>query len=899
MTLSDVELIQRTLAGDETAFGFLVDKYKGAVHALAYRKLGDFQLAEEIAQDTFLTAYQKLGTLRNHTHFPGWLYVIASRCCLMWQRKKRPQVHFISEMKTGEMDSLAQRGHAEKQTHQQVHDALESLPESERTVLTLHYFGGMTGKEIAQFIGTSPGAVLNRLYRARARLKEEMIPMIRAISGMIQLPPTFTQQLIRQIRELQPTPSPNGKPLVPWIAATTVVVIALFIGFGQRQMTSFQRPYSLDAPESATMVEIVDAPVIESPTAEQPRLARGPSSNAAKTGSGNQKDEAVLANSMEPPTRARSEYAALKRMNGPYGGPIRSLLVTPEGTVFAGEESHLYQSVNGGESWTQVHTPLEDFPFGSSLTSLTAINDRLYAMGNYVVSSMDGGKSWTSDPRFGEEKDGYCGIAIIKGTLYAGSRERGVLRSNDDGHTWIPMNEGLTDSSDPQSENVPGIGIIPEPMINTFLAAGTTFYVGTESGAYRHKAGADLWEPLYASMIADESAAPKPSNNPAPPFSSVRWLSVDGDTLYLATNMALFRSSNGGTSWKQIPWKKDFPSGLIMSIAAAGDTIYVGVSPRGVFRTNDDGRSWLPSSAGIADSTVHDVEGLDGAVYASGPFNVSRSTDSGKSWETIHNGLPDGTDYNVQQLVVSNGILYSVLNTHAGQIYRWIETTDSWLRVTVDERLKNITSLTVHGTTFYAGTDQNGVLRSLDGGETWVNLGLHGKRINVLAVDGKTILAGTDAEGIFRLKNGRKTWHQLDVDPSIYSARDMVVIGGVLYAAGYVRGTPGPGVPDYLNNSDVLRSLDGGDSWERVNGGLQARQKVTSLAVDNSILYASDGVQIFRLPRESNTWEPVSTRFSRAPPYMQCLAVDGVRLYAGTLGFGVFQVSLDAELEKP
>ena len=51
MALHDAELIQRTLAGDESAFGFLVDKYKGSVHALAYRKLGDFHTAEEITQD--------------------------------------------------------------------------------------------------------------------------------------------------------------------------------------------------------------------------------------------------------------------------------------------------------------------------------------------------------------------------------------------------------------------------------------------------------------------------------------------------------------------------------------------------------------------------------------------------------------------------------------------------------------------------------------------------------------------------------------------------------------------------------------------------------------------------------------------------------------------------------
>lgn len=891
MSLSDIELIQRTLAGDEAAFGFLVDKYKGAVHALAYRKLGDFQLAEEIAQDTFLAAYQKLGTLRNHTQFPGWLYVIASRLCLMWQRKNRPPIRFFEETKTDELDSLAQTRYAEKQTHQQVHDALENLPESERTVLTLHYFGGMTGKEIARFIGTSPGAVLNRLYRARSRLREEMIQMIQTTSGMIQLPPTFTQQLVRQIRDLQPTPAPNGKPLLPWIAAITLAVTALFIGFGQQQMMRFQRPYSFNAPESATLVEIIDASVVESSTAEQPLVTHGASSNSGKAGSGNQKSDAVLANAMEPPTRAKSEYAALNRMNGPYGGPIRSLLVTPEGTVFAGAEPFLYQSVNGGESWTQVHTPLEDFPFGSSLTSLTAINDRLYAMGSHVVSSTDDGKSWTRDPRFGEEKDGYCGVGIIEDTLYIGSRQRGVLRSNDRGQTWTPMNEGLSDSLKPRSKN--SVQTTSAPMINTFLAAGKTLYVGTESGAFRRKASEDLWEPLYAAMIVDESTAPKPPNNPAQPFSSVRWLSADGDTLYLATNMALYRSSNGGTSWKQIPWKKDFPRGLVLSIAGDGDTVYVGVSPRGVFRTTDGGKSWLPSSAGIANSTVHDVEGLDGAVYASGPFNISRSTNGGISWETIHNGLPHHTYYNVRQLAVSNGTLYSVLNTHAGQIYRWIETTDSWLRVTVDKRLKNITSLTVHGTTFYAGTDQDGVLCSLDGGETWVDIGLHGKRIKVLAVDGKTIFAGTDGEGIFRLKNGSKTWRQLDVDPSIYSARDMVVIRGILYATGYMRGTSGPGPPDYLSNSDVLRSLDGGDSWEKVNSGLQAWQEITSLAVDKSILYASDGVRIFRLPHGADSWEPVSSGLSSVPPYLQCLAVDGATLYAGTIGFGVFQVSLD------
>ena len=64
MIQSDAELIQRTLDGDQDAFGSLVNKYQKGVHALVWRKIGDFHIAQEITQDTFLRAYEKLGTLK-------------------------------------------------------------------------------------------------------------------------------------------------------------------------------------------------------------------------------------------------------------------------------------------------------------------------------------------------------------------------------------------------------------------------------------------------------------------------------------------------------------------------------------------------------------------------------------------------------------------------------------------------------------------------------------------------------------------------------------------------------------------------------------------------------------------------------------------------------------------
>ena len=264
MALHDAELIQRTLSGDESAFGFLVDKYKGSVHALAYRKLGDFHIAEEITQDTFLKAYQKLSTLKDPARFPGWLYVIAARCCISWLRQNRLQTESFDSVK-GEMSAQSWTKYADARVREEVHSALENLPESERTVLTLYYMAGMTCEEIGQFIGTSCGAIRDRLYRARIRLKEEL-RMIEKTLGGFQLAPSLTQEIMRRIPNSSLDAAPTiSKPFMPWVAATSLAVVILLIGLGVRQTGTVQLPYSFNAPDSATMVKIVDAPIIETP----------------------------------------------------------------------------------------------------------------------------------------------------------------------------------------------------------------------------------------------------------------------------------------------------------------------------------------------------------------------------------------------------------------------------------------------------------------------------------------------------------------------------------------------------------------------------------------------------------------------------------------------------------
>ena len=107
MKNDDAQLIQRALDGDDTAFSALVKKYRKPVHSLAWRKIGDFHIAEEITQDTFLKVYQRLSTLKVPQSFAGWLYVITTNQCKAWLRKKRTWTQSLENTSSTELEKRA------------------------------------------------------------------------------------------------------------------------------------------------------------------------------------------------------------------------------------------------------------------------------------------------------------------------------------------------------------------------------------------------------------------------------------------------------------------------------------------------------------------------------------------------------------------------------------------------------------------------------------------------------------------------------------------------------------------------------------------------------------------------------------------------------------------------
>ena len=267
---SDVQLIQRILSGDEAAFGVLVEKHQKSVHALAWRKVGDFHDAEEITQDTFLQVYKKLSTLKDPYKFAGWLYVIANRLCIDWIRKKNLATQSLEDTPVEDIEKASYTHHVSEQSETAISEhrreivkkLLSKLPESERTVMTLHYLGEMTVKEISRFLGVSVSAIHNRLYRARKRLQAEEASLVQEVLSSVQIPASVKQNIMRRAADIELTPSPASKPLLPWAAVgTAVVLVALLLGVSNQHLIRFQRPYSFEAASEPT-IEIVDTDIV-------------------------------------------------------------------------------------------------------------------------------------------------------------------------------------------------------------------------------------------------------------------------------------------------------------------------------------------------------------------------------------------------------------------------------------------------------------------------------------------------------------------------------------------------------------------------------------------------------------------------------------------------------------
>lgn len=164
-----------TLAEKHEAFGRLVRSFQDMAYACAYAVLGDFQLAEDAAQEAFISAWQKLHQLRQPEAFPGWIRRIVLTECNRLTRGKRLRIASLNDRENfpsfiDDPQMAIEKGELKKA----VRTAVEKLPENERMVITLFYLKEHSQSDISQFLEVPLTTVAKRLYSARMRLRGKM-----------------------------------------------------------------------------------------------------------------------------------------------------------------------------------------------------------------------------------------------------------------------------------------------------------------------------------------------------------------------------------------------------------------------------------------------------------------------------------------------------------------------------------------------------------------------------------------------------------------------------------------------------------------------------------------------------------------------------------------------------
>lgn len=182
----DTELMLRVKEGDRDAFRQLIERHQRAVVNFCYRSVGDSWEAEDVAQKVFLQVYKSAARYQPTAKFTTWLFTIVRNTTLNEvRRRQRHEAQSMDQLREDSEESMGQQfadaratSPAEEMQKQELHakiqEAIQSLPENQRTAIALLRYEEMSYEEIAEVLGCSVSAIKSLIHRARETLKENL-----------------------------------------------------------------------------------------------------------------------------------------------------------------------------------------------------------------------------------------------------------------------------------------------------------------------------------------------------------------------------------------------------------------------------------------------------------------------------------------------------------------------------------------------------------------------------------------------------------------------------------------------------------------------------------------------------------------------------------------------------
>lgn len=625
-------------------------------------------------------------------------------------------------------------------------------------------------------------------------------------------------------------------------------------------------------------------------------------------------------------------------------------------TIYAGGSAAgqpgIFKSTDGGASWLPAFSGLE-----SSVQEVqsVAIDPRnsgtIYAgtlacfqpsgIAGYVdggenlcgrsgvFKSTNGGATWTAASA-GLPWDSRTGGAITalavdprdSNTVYASARE-GVFKTANGGAAWTRI-----------------AGIVAGTVLFIDPRSSGTIYLATWNGVFKTIDGGVNWIGVGAGLPDDccGSFAIDPGNP---------------GTMYVGGRYGVYKSTGSGANWTSaaLAVPRDVvenPLANIPSIGLAVDphspgTVYAATPGLGLFKSTDQASSWSPVNSGLTATFIYAVAAdaqNPGTIYAGTLTGLFKTTDGGVNWIAPSSGLPAGRivesiaidpqDSSTLYAAMSGVLGFDPFGRRSGGIFKSMDGGATW--TTIGPQVGSsylFPSLTIDPhdpRTVYAGLSQGGfgaaspagrtgILKSQDGGTTWMAVGPFPNEVQSVVIDPQhpSNVYGVAGQVIFKSANGGENWEDLGAPrgkPMPESPCDdcdtpfLADIGAfaidprqphTLYAGGY---------------AGVSKSTDGGASWKVMNDGLPPLTGTWTIGVlmvdpqDSNTVYATSIIalrlgqtynpgQLFRSTDGGSTWSPIE-----GSPAVTTIAADPQiphAIYAGTNGSGIFALRLPHE----
>ena len=827
MKNEDAKWIERILAGDEAAFTALVKKYEKQIHAFVRQRVKDYHIAEEITQDTFLKAYEKLGTLRNPDRFSGWLYMIATRCSLTWLGEKRIPMQSLEAMSEAKVEALFYAQYMAEQTEKLATEQqreviaylLQKLPARERTTVVLHYLSEMTCEEIGDFLEVSPNTVKSQLHRARKRLKKEAPVVHETLRGF-----QHVDDLMEDIMTWTQVNEPGVAGSVGTLSATSEKTLYVVV--------EDESIYKLPMGEEAW--QLVNADLLRQKT-------RGEIPIAERDG--------ILYIIPSDELFASTDGGLTWEFVGPCPkGYTRELIIT-EDAFYLCLGHGIFRSDDAGNSWESMNNGLDSrLADHSGVHSLQVSQDTLFVMTDIGLYRLDEG-IWKYLQLPVDDIVHVGSLAVYEDQIYVAAsvnflrfygapegmweqlwqgkkRSWWIFRSTDGGDSWTdvtPMNAWKL------------IGLRPD--ITLMTTGKTLLAIGKEDGTMvRSMDKGDTWTPLQSIGISAT-------------WSSVRkTLVLDENTFYTAGNSGVHRSSDSGKTWHRFNTRLEsrvdnlvgFMTNRVLGTptvlyARVGREIAKSVDRIGgdVVKSTDRGVSWnavdiemvLPNS-GYRETTLEVVQiaGTDSILYAKvnrrkSEVLIFRLSDNG-SVLSRPEGMPPSFD--------SRELFNHALNRIRGKIP--VFETDS---LTGRPLFEN----PVFGADIFF---QRLVEIDAQLAYEMVQAGLSGS----FAISDETFYAEYNYK-LFRWRPGDPEWHDTGVEETGELSRETLWRGFKIAALDETI---------YVGKRDghLLQSLDGGDIWNDVTPNLPFSIEhfkeivfagsTVYIATDKGVFSSKDGV---------------------------------------------------------